>query len=1069
MILTQNIIKKVDLDNVYAIGNSLIVPVIISIDKALMNNARYIKTCVLPKNIETKFNSRQVYPSNLNIVTSQAENSKNKKSIKHTLFGKYTTPDFTKRILSKNSITTGQGLYEKQDLFISTDEIVSNNNSITIYSILDVNNVKSILSEGLDAEDSSTSLPTLNTQSTVLDRNIINAVNNTTGTGSGIANFPINTNNEDINLAVLNLSNDIAGINLANFVSDTLKLESSHQFVISILNKDNVVLDFSVIDQADNIKIDDYYDNIDSLDFENTILQYLNTFSDSLDIAMKPYVFSGLQKNIISGPDIVYNTSILKLLEDTLDTINAAMSITLRFEILNNTFSINLFNVTTRRRILSTITNFEINNIVNSLSTELLKENIVQSIREYFFISENPLTYTVSLETSYSNTSISRDYYISKQEGLQLYRDYEEKNRQVIIENEFRNKFVFSSLDNDSRRRKIIKITCNSLREDFIRKTEILNDSLKVRFEFILPTKDPMPIPITYLFLDDELTKDNNIISITNDSSLFLYNTLFNDPNTNTFYFSGNLLGSQLNFENFQMNVYVDGILIDKEQTQSIPRIDVLTENFRRFNLPSIPGSLINVAGQDNISIPNITTNITNTLNKNFISPVTTGSVGRSFNFEIGNLQSFTNSLNVLNYNLEFGTDSLNLSKVLENTLFEIKVNYMLKSKKNVEFVYYTKAIDIYDSTNSSFKIATDDINVNSALSKNVSVRSIVFDEGKLEKIFDENALPEDKESIFTTLNNMNNSLYSFYIKKFEKHWFKNYSEVERKLVYKDIFKVYENQSLENFTISENSTTQNELQNKIQEDTNVVKQKDIIPTLKNNLLRNRNNKDIVNTSNIVLNECLNYKKRDIKLNDAISNIQFNIRKGQVFLEKLARSKKYNLKINIDKYEILKDLKSSKIEIAHHINLGFYKDSFNNVKIDENIVSDMTFLTLPNSLYINKKMSFSYENNSFLIRSLEKDNVNLKFDDDYYNKCIEYWNGNGKDLYLNLIIEKYVIRIIKDGKETILSYNNLIPASKNSIEYIQKYSITKNNSKIENLGINLLGGNLFKPNFNILYN
>jgi len=382
MILTQNIIKKIDLNNIYAIGNSLIIPIIVNIDKVLANNAKYIKTCILPKNIEYKTITNNVlFPVQVEKSNSENNAVKNSKIINHRSFGNNITLDYSKRILSKNSITTGQDLFEKQDLFISTQERISNNNNITIYSILDINQVRYSL-----GRDNST-LP-----------------------GA---------------------------------------YESSHQFVVSILNKDNVVLDFSLIDQVDDVKIDDYYQNVEEFDFEDVILQYLNTFSDSIDITINPYVFEGLQQRVVSGPVISYNSSILGLLENTLNAQNISRLTSpakLKFEILGINFYIDLFNIEDNDGLFRTNNDLEVNNLSVALATKMIQENLVKSIREYFSISENPLNYTVSLTTIYSNTQISRDYIITRQEALQLYSDYERKNRQKIIEDEFRNKIDFASL-----------------------------------------------------------------------------------------------------------------------------------------------------------------------------------------------------------------------------------------------------------------------------------------------------------------------------------------------------------------------------------------------------------------------------------------------------------------------------------------------------------------------------------------------------------------------------------------------------------------------------------------------
>lgn len=87
-------------------------------------------------------------------------------------------------------------------------------------------------------------------------------------------------------------------------------------------------------------------------------------------------------------------------------------------------------------------------------------------------------------------------------------------------------------------------------------------------------------------------------------------------------------------------------------------------------------------------------------------------------------------------------------------------------------------------------------------------------------------------------------------------------------------------------------------------------------------------------------------------------------------------------------------------------------------------------------------------------------------------CIKYWGRNNRNLYLNFILEKYVLKFYTPNGYRLFSLNSLIPANDKSISHMEKNSSTKllgNKNITSNLGINLLGENLFKPNFSILYN
>ena len=232
MILSQKkIIKKIDLGNIYAVGNSLIVPIVIDSKKALLNKAKYVKLCVLPKFIAKKTNQNRVFPSQ---VTKEFDNPiDNKKSIHYVNFGSENISSLNKRILSKNSITTGQSLYQEQDLFISSEEELSNGN-LTIYAITDINNVKRTIetfSRRLQLEfNQGTESVEEQTDEEVFNFNV-NAFDL-----PGPINFP---QEQFGNSFVTNLN------------------EKGHIFTLSILNENKSVLDFLIVEQSSEIKIRD--------------------------------------------------------------------------------------------------------------------------------------------------------------------------------------------------------------------------------------------------------------------------------------------------------------------------------------------------------------------------------------------------------------------------------------------------------------------------------------------------------------------------------------------------------------------------------------------------------------------------------------------------------------------------------------------------------------------------------------------------------------------------------------------------------------------------------------------
>jgi len=106
--MNRNIIKVADPREVTTDENYLYFPVTINVENALNNNVRYLKLVVLPKEFNGINNGFQTalnydnFPFNLNKDIGKIENDN---KIDKNEVGSFSTPDFIKRVFSKN-ITT---------------------------------------------------------------------------------------------------------------------------------------------------------------------------------------------------------------------------------------------------------------------------------------------------------------------------------------------------------------------------------------------------------------------------------------------------------------------------------------------------------------------------------------------------------------------------------------------------------------------------------------------------------------------------------------------------------------------------------------------------------------------------------------------------------------------------------------------------------------------------------------------------------------------------------------------------------------------------------------------------
>lgn len=855
-------------------------------------------------------------------------------------------------------------------------------------------------------------------------------------------------------LKKINFSRNIQSVD--NGVSTELK----HFFIVYILDKKERIIESKKI--FSDKSIEDYTIEAENDEIYEVSNQLLVNFVNSISLTYKTFEFNRGRLIQGSGLEIDYYADEIFGFFNTLD-LN--QEIILFFSYLGTSFELNNIGLEPNDSTNLSLSNkFSRNQDAISFLTTLWTNIVDQNLDS----KEIDILATVSLGSNL-NISYSRPINILKEDIRKIYNGYEIFNKRTILAENFNNKIIIEKIVEENRS-PFYKFTFNKIEESFLNYTTLLeNLTLKIRIEYqsVQPN-----IYVDKLFLDSSFNDSDNVLLSVGDA--FQINSLFFNSFTNIFYcndFSGD--GSEERFE-----IYIGGVNIpissstNENNTSTSGGFSIVNDinlSRRNFQLQGLNQRLVYnrpvVAINNLMNYLEIQESESNFLNNN---------VSLQENFF--NIQNEIENINANNLD-----EKSIKSKILNNTLFEIKTRYSNNQGESYEVKRYNTGTRFFNLNKLNYNFSDNNINPNVS-QKSVEIKAIVFDDNVIENLNNDAAEESIKESFCNTLYSLDDKKFNSIINNVENYFFK--SSNSKQDIYEKIFGIFNNSKRLPYAYcfkTKNNNLNPDIVNPQEEITEENQETSNIYTdIRNRKVTSLFREKRIKVSNIVIDRIVDYKNSNIKRSEVDFNSTFEIKtvssensNAIINYKKAFKNKKYNLMLDIKDYKEIFNSNKNFVEVYHHLNLCYFNKGINDFK-KENIdnknfcVIDENFLIDSKSFYVNDNFKILKEKNKLLISGINNKTAN--FNKEYYDKCISLWSKNKQldpNLFLDFLLERYVIKIKSLDSQSVkyLMISNLVDITKSFSENFRLNNKAQNN----NLKINLLSSKFIKPNIQVLYN
>ena len=734
--MNRNIIQEANPSEIRVDENYLYFPVTIDVENALSNNVRYLKLVVLPSEFNGVNNESESdtlnynnFPFNLNRGIGIVGNDNN---IDKDEIGSFSTPDFIKKVFSKN-ITT--------NLLQKDNPNTQDQDSLTIFP-----NQNS----GESNEDFliSLRLSTINT------------------------NLSKNTNNDEYYkhyfiLYVLDSLNNIVEYKIISAPEGKERIDQYTRLNIENFYRGEIdIIKEAFIDKVGG-SIDIEFRNLnfnssrEILSGPYPIINYLNF----LDFARHPisqsqnngYIDFQITLRYFSNEnDEVTFHSILSIpLIDASDITNQEI-IGPAVEDLNSTFSRNLSEIVFLEETERSETQDVSDYFDNKFSITLFKD---------FLISDDDFK-NIELTISYENFSYTKDIVVRKSNFMAYYNTVLLYYKEDIIRRTFLQKIQTSIVLND--------LSENVLKLE-IQKFDYKNYSLNVVkdnsvMKFLNPEGNSQFF--NKLFLDDNLTETNSINTIRNSltENGFYVNSVFKNNNTSTLYLEKSGSQESIIIKIDDIEVYSDApIRIENEEDNSSNR------NARINAINNTSLSLRDIAATRRNNIIDVQKD----LNQNAFNIIVNNSNNNiSLQFKINtpiNREIIQNEFDI-QVNSDSIEDQVYISRIENNTI--VCINVFQTSPIRSFLGSINKHMSRLESLNDFKQISLQEEfnNFPASSSLEIEIKFFILNNGILNSI-GQNITEDLKENICETLISLRPDQYHYIINKVENNWFNTSSQ----------------------------------------------------------------------------------------------------------------------------------------------------------------------------------------------------------------------------------------------------------------------------------------------------
>tara|TARA_B000000557_G_scaffold197714_1_gene162998 strand:- start:2693 stop:5902 length:3210 start_codon:yes stop_codon:yes gene_type:complete len=1068
--MNRNIIKVADPREVTTDENYLYFPVTINVENALNNNVRYLKLVVLPKEFNGINNGFQTalnydnFPFNLNKDIGKIENDN---KIDKNEVGSFSTPDFIKRVFSKN-ITTN--LLQKE---INTFGPNVDSEALTIFP----------------------------------DQN----------TGAFNEEFQISLSISKINRSLIK--------SITQFETGTRAEYYKHYFILYVLDDLNNIVEYRKILAPEGIETIDQYNRSTPLIIKES---FIDKVGGSIDIEFRNLSWD--ESDVIrSGPYPKINYLNFLKFAESLNLIlpGRQPKTTIDFEIILRYFS-REDNEVSYRTVLQiplisisdvsdpvAIANL-INNAISGLNgafarnlsevifLEEVSRSETEDISDYFdnkffislykdFLNDEEDFKNVELTITYEDFSYTKDTVISRSNFTAYYNTVLLYYKEDIIRRTFLDKTEVTTVLNDLSQ-DVLKLE--------IQKFDYKNYSLNVVkdnmiMKFLQPSRSSQLFD--KLFLDDNLTETNSINSVRNVSTQtgFYVYSVFESNDTSTLYLQSNIFQQSIIIKIDNIEIYRDvPIRIDNEENTSSDRLSQInainnamsdlrnTSRTRRNNNIDTQRILNQDAFDVQISNNNVTIQFktSTTLNREIIQS--------EFDIQV-NSDSIEDQI----YTSRIENNTIICMNVFQTSPVRSFLGSINKHMSSIESLNGSKQISLQEEFN--------DFPNNSSLE--IEVKFFLLNNGTLNNL-GQNITEDQKEDICQTLSSLRPDQYHYIVRNVENNWFS--TTLQKNEILNQFGSLLINTNLVESTTIESTkeTSQTTRKTNVFKSSNKTEKQDIKQPNKKIKKQNvlRGSSPLINSSSLIkqkslrtpttsikrtpttsikstpitnstrnikssnsLNYITDFNFDNLNVEDIELNAIISYKSSSFNAEKIKKNKNYIYKINLNKNNSFSNSIKSREFRALNVYSCYAYSFYNNtsrISRDEMLelnVNNQGVLIDIEFIDIIRSYEFKIENQSLLIDKTFRKALN--FNERYYEKAKYIWANNNK-LMLKSIYNRVVFEILhSDGEKYFYAVNLNVPL-KNSSK-----SNKDNNINKSNLSININNNVLYNPNIILTFN
>ena len=1043
--MNKNIIRKIETGNIRILGNeTLLFPVTLNKNNALTFDAKFIKVVVLP----SEFNPKSIFIDNIPVNASRELEEIANDSIKFNEVGNIDTPDFIKKVFSKNIITN-----LSQDKFSNFKIFIDQTNNASVQEFV-VSIPKSRIDLSLKAQKRTFLAP--------------------------------------------------GGMRTGNNSSPTIvDYELPHKFIVYILDSDENILEYdSILPSEVDKKIEDYIDADPDLIKKSLI----DEVGSNLDINWDYFNFNRSNGNnqIISGPSIKLDYFKFLSFAKNLDEIINNLDITIEYsnELYNENFFTKivvpslvtqtpssqpmLFLNAIRAIKLSFLTKFA---KIEFDSTKERQETT--DVSDYFenkfiynlyrsFESLNIESQKAEMTITLGSHSYTKDIEIRKENFYNFYTRYLDYNEEKIVIKTMKDQIKVSKTVNDLGEF-VNKITINK----FNYKKYSLNVLNNFAYFSFVTLNNAV---IDEIFFDDNCTFENSLKEYARNK--FYIKSLFDSENISDFYFKGN--SSNIDVINISVNGFnINTDVLGQNIRQELPidplrGLDIsrnlsdeninqervtnqfddmmsiaddlsIVESVDTSNRPSVRGVFGNIRRPVNSGIrESLLQNPTSLIQKNLARSTQVifqnGSVQFKINQNNLNTSLISNSANLgIDLNNNEITEENKLLKINNNTISTFK--YFSNENKFLG-TFFKKNSDIVSEDNFK-KIFLNDVikGENNALVEKVEFKNFLLPDGIIDSLTLSTASEQVKENLCRILVDVKPSKYHYIVNRIETKWFNENSDIN--VVINEIGALLNSSNLENNIVVMNSDNI----------PKVTKPKSFTTRTKISKKRKVFSKKLnikqINKikSSRIIDHIFDFGLNNFIANQLESNLTYNINENFVVKKKIS-NKKYAYKINLkSNTEFTKAIKSNNFRSLNVY--SFYGFEYYNKNITNNKENIAGLNITPNGCLIDSKFidvitdfEISINKDEVLINN-QKSKI-LNYNENYYNLVKSIWE-NSKSLKVKSVINRLLFEVVLNNGEKEYFGLNI------NLEYNKKFSEFKSLNNKSNLFIDINNDKLRNPN------